>query len=112
MKMMMLTGAMLGFGVGVTFSLLRESPWPTVVWHACVAAYVSGLTFRWWARHWMKNLRLALVEKQAAAVRAATLPSPAPASHLSASATGAAVSRAAGAVSGSTPVSATGATKR
>lgn len=71
MKMMMLTGAALGFGVGITFSLLRASPWPTVVWHASVAAYVAGMMFRWWGRHWTKNLRLALVEKQAAAVREA-----------------------------------------
>lgn len=108
MKMMMLTGAMLGFGVGVTFSLLRESPWPTVVWHACVAAYVSGLTFRWWARHWMKNLRLALVEKQAAAVREATLPS----NTATAAAAASAGARVAGAASGTSPAIASGATKR
>lgn len=77
MKMMMLTGAALGFAVGITFSLLRQSTWPTVVWHACVAAYVAGMLFRWWGRHWTKNLRLALVEKQAAAVREA-LAQPAP----------------------------------
>lgn len=71
MKMMMLTGAAIGFGVGITFSLLRESPWPTVVWHACVAAYLAGMMFRWWGRHWTKNLRLALIEKQAAAVKEA-----------------------------------------
>lgn len=77
MKMMMLTGAALGFAVGITFSLLRQSTWPTVVWHACVAAYVAGILFRWWGGHWTKNLRLALVEKQAAAVREA-LAQPAP----------------------------------
>ncbi|MBL9128898.1 MAG: hypothetical protein JNL97_14700 [Verrucomicrobiales bacterium] len=74
---MMLTGAALGFGVGITFSLLRQSTWPTVIWHACVAAYVAGMLFRWWGRHWTKNLRLALVEKQAAAVKEA-LAQPAP----------------------------------
>ncbi len=76
MKMMMLTGAALGFGVGVAFSLLRQSPWPTVVWQACVAAYVAGLMFRWWAGHWMRNLRLSLSEKHAAALREAALPVP------------------------------------
>ncbi len=71
MKMMMLSGAALGFAVGITFSLLRASPWPTVVWQACVAAYVSGMMFRWWGRQWTRNLRLALIEKQMAAVREA-----------------------------------------
>lgn len=72
MRLMMLTGAMLGFGVGITFSLMHGSTWPTVMWHACIAAYVTGIVFRWWARHWVSNLRLALVEKHEAAVRAAT----------------------------------------
>ncbi|MGE3310456.1 MAG: hypothetical protein AB7O66_10835 [Limisphaerales bacterium] len=71
MKMMMLSGAAIGFAVGITFSLLRASAWPTVVWQACVAAYVSGMMFRWWGRQWTRNLRLALVEKQQAAVREA-----------------------------------------
>jgi hypothetical protein len=91
MKMMMLTGAALGFAVGVTFSLLRQSTWPTVVWHACIAAYVAGMMFRWWGRHWTRNLRLALVEKQAAALREVTA-QPAPGSPAAAARTGGAVS--------------------
>lgn len=70
MKLLMLLGAILGFGIGFAFSLMQESPWPRVVWHACVGAYFAGLLLRWWGRLWEKNLRLALVEKEAATARA------------------------------------------
>lgn len=67
MKLLMLIGALVGFAVGFVFSLLKESPWPHVVWHACIAAYAAGMLLRWWGRRWETNLRLALIEKQSAA---------------------------------------------
>ncbi len=69
MKLLMLLGAILGFAIGFAFSLLQQSPWPRVVWHACVGAYLAGMLLRWWGRLWEKNLRLALVEREAATVR-------------------------------------------
>lgn len=69
MKFLMMMGAMVGFGIGFGFSCLQKVPWPNVIWHACVAAYVAGMLLRWWGRLWEKNLRLALIEKEAANVR-------------------------------------------
>ena len=76
MKLLMLMGAILGFSVGCGVSLLQQSPWPNVVWHACLAAYASGMLLRWWGRTWERNLRLSLAEKHAAAVRASASPTP------------------------------------
>lgn len=76
MKLLMLIGALVGFGVGFLFSLLRESPWPNVVWHACIAAYAAGMMLRWWGRRWEENLRHALVEREQAAVRSQTTSTP------------------------------------
>lgn len=78
MKLLMLVGAILGFGVGFGFSLLQQSPWPNMVWHACLAAYVSGMLLRWWGRTWERNLRLSLLEKHAADIRASTSTPPNP----------------------------------
>lgn len=70
MKLLMLMGAVLGFGVGFGFSLVQESSWPSVVWRACAAAYAAGLVLRWWGRRWEANLRVALIEKHEAVLRA------------------------------------------
>ena len=54
----------MGFGIGLLFSWAEESPWPSCLWHACLAAYVTGLLMRWWGGAWRKSLEAALRERQ------------------------------------------------
>jgi hypothetical protein len=77
MKLLMLTGAFLGFGIGVGFSWAQRSAWPDVLWRAGVAAYLGGLLLRWWGRLWMKGLREVCEARMAEAARAKTIPNPA-----------------------------------
>jgi hypothetical protein len=60
MKSLLLIGALLGFGIGLAFSLAQESPWPASLWHACLTAYLTSLMLRWWGRAWRANLATAL----------------------------------------------------
>lgn len=77
MKLLMLLGAVVGFAVGLVFSLLQKSPGSQVIWHAALAAYAAGMLFRWWGRLWERNLRASLLAKQAEATAVATPPEPA-----------------------------------
>lgn len=70
MKLLMILGACVGFGIGVAFSWASESGWPSVLWRASLTAYFAGLLTRWWGRMWVKCLREVLLERQAAAIRA------------------------------------------
>jgi hypothetical protein len=76
MKLLMLTGAFLGFGIGIGFSWAQTSAWPDVLWRACAAAYGGGLLLRWWGRLWIRSLREVSEERLAAAVRAPSNPTP------------------------------------
>ena len=62
MKALLLIGGLLGFGIGLIFSWIQESPWPSCLWHACLAAYLASLLLRWWGRAWRKNLEKAFAE--------------------------------------------------
>jgi len=64
MKLLLLIGALLGFGIGLTFSWLQENAWPTRFWHASVSAYATAILFRWWGRAWRKNLEQAFAERR------------------------------------------------
>ena len=66
MKLMMMLGGLLGFGIGLVFSWAQGSPWPSVLWRASVAAFASGLLLRWWGRLWIHALQQAHREKQTA----------------------------------------------
>jgi hypothetical protein len=67
MKVLLLIGGLLGFGIGLIFSWAQESSWPSCIWHACLAAYAAGLMLRWWGRAWRKNLEIVLSENQPSA---------------------------------------------
>jgi hypothetical protein len=67
MKSLLVIGGLLGFLIGLIFSWAEESAWPSCIWHACLAAYLTGLMMRWWGAAWRKNLVQALQERQAAA---------------------------------------------
>ena len=56
MKLMMMLGGLLGFGIGLTFGLAQESAWPAVIWRSSAAALCAGLLLRWWGKLWIKSL--------------------------------------------------------
>jgi hypothetical protein len=60
MKSLMILGAIVGFLIGSGFGLAGKSPWPTTLWHACVAALLAAVLARWWGRVWISGLRDAL----------------------------------------------------
>ena len=67
MKALMLMGGAMGFGIGLIFSWAQKSSWPSSLWHACLAAYITGAMMRWWGNAWLKQLKQSLLERQAAA---------------------------------------------
>jgi hypothetical protein len=70
MKLLMILGGCIGFGIGVAFGLASGSGWPSTLWRAALAAYLAGLLMRWWGRLWIKSLKHVLLEKQASALKA------------------------------------------
>jgi hypothetical protein len=64
MKSLLLVGGLLGFGVGMTVSLMQADSWPTTLWHGSLAAYVSAMLMRWWGQAWRRNLEQALLERE------------------------------------------------
>ena len=62
MKLLLLIGGLMGFGIGLLFSWVQESSWPACLWHACLAAYLASLLMRWWGQAWQKNLAEALMQ--------------------------------------------------
>lgn len=63
MKLMMITGGMLGFAIALALSAGSGADWSKTLWHACLSAYVAGLLFRWWGKVWVKNLNKARMEQ-------------------------------------------------
>ena len=74
MKLLMILGGCIGFGIGVSFGIASESGWPSTLWRAALTAYLAGLLMRWWGSLWMKSLKQVLLEKQAAALKAEEQP--------------------------------------
>ena len=66
MKLLMIFGGLLGFGIGLALSWVQESSWPYTLWRACLSAYLAGLLMRWWGRIWLKSLGQVLRQRQAA----------------------------------------------
>ncbi len=64
MKLIMVLGGLIGFSIGIGFSMAQGSSWPSVIWRAAFAALLAGLLFRWWGRLWLKCLRNAHIERQ------------------------------------------------
>jgi hypothetical protein len=64
MKALLLIGGIIGFGIGLSFSWIQESAWPSCLWHACLGAYLASLLLRWWGRAWRRNLEMALSDNQ------------------------------------------------
>jgi len=67
MKSLMILGGLLGFGFSVSFGLLQQSDWSSILWRSAVAAYGAGWLMRWWGRVWLQGLREVGEERLAAA---------------------------------------------
>ncbi len=68
MKMLMILGGLLGFGIGISLGLARQSDWASMLWRSALAAYGAGLLMRWWGGVWMRSLKEVGEERLAAAI--------------------------------------------
>lgn len=66
MKLIMVLGGLIGFGIGFSFSWAQGSPWPSVLWRATIATLLAGVLLRWWGRLWIRCLQQSHSERQAA----------------------------------------------
>jgi len=66
MKLLLLLGGLLGFGIGLLFGWAEDSSGSACLWHACLAAYLTAILMRWWGDAWRNGLTEALRERQAA----------------------------------------------
>lgn len=69
MKMLMILGGLLGFGIGISLGLVRQSDWTSMLWRSALAAYGAGLLMRWWGSIWMRGLREVGEERLVAAAQ-------------------------------------------
>ncbi len=65
MKTLMLTGALIGFLLGIALGMAGQAQWPTRLWHACAAAAFLGWLMRWWGRIWVNGLRASIEQRRA-----------------------------------------------
>jgi hypothetical protein len=66
MKLIMVLGGLIGFGIGLGFNWAQGSAWPAAVWRSAITALLGGVLLRWWGRLWIQCLRDSHREKQAA----------------------------------------------
>ncbi len=76
MKLIMVLGGVMGFGIGATFSWAQGSSWPAFLWRSAFAALLGGILLRWWGRLWLTSLRDSLLERQAALKKTAPSTNP------------------------------------
>jgi hypothetical protein len=67
MKLMMITGGLVGFSLGLGLGWVRDAAWPSILWRASVAAYLGGMLLRWWGKLWLKAWQAALQQRHATA---------------------------------------------
>ena len=65
MKMLMLSGAMIGFSLGIALGYAGRAEWPSMLWHAAAAAAGLAWLMRWWGRVWTRELRASLEQRRA-----------------------------------------------
>jgi hypothetical protein len=66
MKSLLLVGGLLGWSLGMGFSVLQGDSWPECLWHGGLAAYLTALLMRWWGRAWRKSLEQSVQERDEA----------------------------------------------
>ena len=64
MKALIVLGSIVGFLTGATLALAGNSPWPTALWRACVAALAAAILTRWWSGIWVQSLRDSLEQRR------------------------------------------------
>ena len=64
MRLLLLFGGILGFGIGLVFSRIQQNSWPYCLWHGALAAYAGGWLLGWWGRAWQTNLKNTARERQ------------------------------------------------
>ena len=74
MRSLMMLGGMIGFAIGIALGMVRGSAWPSILWHASVAALVAGLLLRWWGNFCVKSLRQAHRERGASSAKLDSMP--------------------------------------
>lgn len=57
MKVLMLTGAVIGFLLGIGLGIAGEVNWPSVFLRAAFAAVGLGLLMRWWGGVWLRGVQ-------------------------------------------------------
>ena len=65
MKILMLSGAMIGFSLGIALGFAGRAEWPTMLWRAAAAAAGLAWLMRWWGRVWTRELRASLEQRRA-----------------------------------------------
>jgi hypothetical protein len=64
MKAFMILWAIIGFLIGVGFSLTDNCQWSTAFWRGCVAALAAAVLARWWSGVWLEGLRDSIRQRQ------------------------------------------------
>jgi hypothetical protein len=60
----MILGANVGFVLGISGSILGDCTWPTALWHASLAALITGVLSRWWGRVWFASLHDSIAQQR------------------------------------------------
>ena len=79
MKLLMISGGLIGFLIGIFFGMAQGSEWPAILWRASVAAFLAGVVLRWWGRVWIKSLRQCRGTRSGSTAKAEPLPTGRPA---------------------------------
>ncbi len=72
MKLLMVIGGLLGFLISLLLGLAQASAWPSILWHASVAAFGAGILMRWWGRLWLTSLQQVVREHLVAQMKSKT----------------------------------------
>ena len=64
--MLMLTGTVIGFLLGIGLGLAGRADWPSVFLHAAAAAIALGWLMRWWGGVWLRGLRTSCEQRRLA----------------------------------------------
>ncbi|MGB9603675.1 MAG: hypothetical protein ACP5MG_11210 [Verrucomicrobiia bacterium] len=57
MKLMLMIGGFVGFGIGVILGVAQSGSWQDVIWKSAVAAYIAGFLMKWWGTVWIKSIQ-------------------------------------------------------
>lgn len=72
--MLMLTGTMIGFLLGIGLGLANRSDWPSIFLHAAASAAAVGWLMRWWGGVWLRGLRTSWEQRRLAEAAARQKP--------------------------------------